>query len=475
MDHRELKAAWQTCRRGALILVGSAGAALYLWHVSGAWTALAVVSATILLLAVVDRATASTAGKESAEAEASTTGDAKADDAARQIIVAKVGIATAILVGAAGITTYAAQFETASAFLAVGSGAAFVAGASLVTGSFLGFLFGIPRAAASEAIAAKGTGASPKDSDGPAAAAAVEYRANTNLEQISDWLTKILVGVGLTQLTKLPSALQAYATSVEPLLGGTAAAGRFGIALSVYFLVAGFMVGYLWTRLELGGALRAADLASIGRRTAEVESKVQLLERQAALDANALGMASLVLNPGKDAPPPRQEELDEAFRAASPSVRVQVFYRAEELRSANWRDAATKPKMARAIPIFRALVASDTEDRYHRNHGELAFALKDQPQPDWKEAEAELSKAIATRGDPLEHGWVLYEFNRAICRMHLDAEFTAQRPSSKGARDEIVRDLRAAMLAENLGGVVMGDPTISAWLQLNHVAEKDLR
>ncbi len=32
----------------------------------------------------------------------------------------------------------------------------------------------------------------------------VNYRSNTNLEQISDWLTKILVGVGLTQQTFFP-------------------------------------------------------------------------------------------------------------------------------------------------------------------------------------------------------------------------------------------------------------------------------
>jgi len=38
------------------------------------------------------------------------------------------------------------------------------------------------------------------------------YSGNTNLEQISDWLTKILVGVGLTQLREIPGQVQRLAT-----------------------------------------------------------------------------------------------------------------------------------------------------------------------------------------------------------------------------------------------------------------------
>src|SRR6266508_6277591 len=65
--------------------------------------------------------------------------------------------------------------------------AALVAGGAFVAGGLLGFLFGIPRSLAG-----------PEGSvDGAAAGGA--YRPNTNLEQISDWLTKILVGVGLVQ------------------------------------------------------------------------------------------------------------------------------------------------------------------------------------------------------------------------------------------------------------------------------------
>jgi hypothetical protein len=55
----------------------------------------------------------------------------------------------------------------------------------------------------------------------------VAFRGNTNLEQISDWLTKILVGVGLTQLGRVGGALDAIGVSVGPLLGDSAAASTF--------------------------------------------------------------------------------------------------------------------------------------------------------------------------------------------------------------------------------------------------------
>src|SRR6185503_13654313 len=62
-------------------------------------------------------------------------------------------------------------------------GGALVALAPAAVGALLGFVFGIPKTLQSNA---------PPAADGKAA-----YQVNTNLEQISDWLTKMLVGVGL--------------------------------------------------------------------------------------------------------------------------------------------------------------------------------------------------------------------------------------------------------------------------------------
>lgn len=67
-----------------------------------------------------------------------------------------------------------------------------------VGGFLIGFLFGIPKVLqANETVAAR---ANP------------QYRVNKNLEQISDWLTKIIVGLGLVQLRSVPRNLYDAAT-----------------------------------------------------------------------------------------------------------------------------------------------------------------------------------------------------------------------------------------------------------------------
>jgi hypothetical protein len=85
-------------------------------------------------------------------------------------------------------------------------------GAALMVGALLGFLFGVPRTLQGErppdVLEEPGEGGRP-----------AEYRVNTNLEQISDWLTKILVGVGLVQLGSIIDAFGDLADSVGPAMG----------------------------------------------------------------------------------------------------------------------------------------------------------------------------------------------------------------------------------------------------------------
>ncbi|MFJ7912479.1 hypothetical protein [Kitasatospora sp. NPDC096204] len=120
-----------------------------------------------------------------------------------------------------------------------------VVGASVVLGGGLGFLFGVPRVRG-------GAG-----SDEPPGS----YAPNTNLEQVSDWLTKVLLGVGLTQLGSLGERLHDLGTALAPVLGGGEAAVPFAAALVLYFLVFGFLAGWLVTRLALPQALTETDQA----------------------------------------------------------------------------------------------------------------------------------------------------------------------------------------------------------------------
>lgn len=115
-------------------------------------------------------------------------------------------------------------------------------GAAFGVAAIVGFLFGIPRQL---------------QIDGADQIAGSGLLVNTNLEQISDWLTKIIVGVGLIEIGRLASGLDSIAESVP--LGGRDSAHAFALGLLIYSLADGFLVGYIWTRLELSAKLALAD------------------------------------------------------------------------------------------------------------------------------------------------------------------------------------------------------------------------
>lgn len=123
--------------------------------------------------------------------------------------------------------------------------------ASMSVGCFLGFLFGIPRT-----IISSETGAGNE-----ATTQTMSYRPNTNLEEISDWLTKILIGVGLVELGQLRETLvsisRAVATSVAGAPSGAEVATQIVV---VTFLVFGFIVGFLWTRIYYGPLQTITDI-----------------------------------------------------------------------------------------------------------------------------------------------------------------------------------------------------------------------
>ena len=118
-------------------------------------------------------------------------------------------------------------------------------------------------------------------------------RVNTNLEQISDWLTKIFVGLGLIQLQRVPEHLNRAATFVAYGLGN--GSKFFAGALIVYFSLVGFLGFYLITRLYIAGAFSRADQAanqrasdiiqveSIDVRLDDLPRKLTPTDREAAL------------------------------------------------------------------------------------------------------------------------------------------------------------------------------------------------
>ena len=148
---------------------------------------------------------------------------------------------TLAAIGVVPLVVFTACTRGCAAFGAGG----LIAGASFVSGSLLGLLFGIPRSA-------------------NIAEGETESRllaANTNLIQISDWLSKALVGASLTQLTKLPGALHEFGKTY----GGDVGSPTVAVLLLVHFSVSGFLSGYLLTRIVLQGALQRADQGNISK------------------------------------------------------------------------------------------------------------------------------------------------------------------------------------------------------------------
>lgn len=149
-------------------------------------------------------------------------------------------------------------------------------------GSVFGFLFGIPRSL---------EGAAPAASDKPGAAGGAAPPAqNAGLEQVADWLTKILLGAGLTQLGEVKRIVLRLSDWISACVctdasHGASVARVFGFAVVVYFGALGFLAGYLATRLLLARLLRKADktLEEIAKGVGKEEG-VELGKKQ-ALDA----------------------------------------------------------------------------------------------------------------------------------------------------------------------------------------------
>jgi tetratricopeptide (TPR) repeat protein len=143
--------------------------------------------------------------------------------------------------GLVPIVLYCLQFELRSALSTFGTSVTIGLAAAAV-GGLLGFLFGIPRAV----IQADRSGQS--------------FESNTNLEQVSDWLTKILIGLGLAQLGAAGTGLSNLGHTLAKALGDTGDAGQvFGVSVVLYYAILGFMLGYLPARLSLPGMLQDAE------------------------------------------------------------------------------------------------------------------------------------------------------------------------------------------------------------------------
>lgn len=151
-----------------------------------------------------------------------------------------------LFIGAIGIIAYSTKAidpdaTTELSFRGILAASLFTSMAALAIGIFIGFIFGVPRQAQADGIN-NGT-----------------FASNTNLEQISDWLTKILVGITLTQISQIPNQIHMLGETLGPSLGNDDTAEIIGITYCIFFVTLGFLMGYLWTRIYFRQMLEKAE------------------------------------------------------------------------------------------------------------------------------------------------------------------------------------------------------------------------
>jgi tetratricopeptide (TPR) repeat protein len=328
-----------------------------------------------------------------------------------------------------------------------------IAGGAFLIGLLLGFLFGIPRTLQGDVDETK-TDEAKKN---------IYYKVNTNLEQISDWLTKILVGVGLTQLNKIPTLLRALSVNLKPAMGNQSNSGLYGVAVLIFFSSCGFLTGYLVTRIYIGRIFKIADQSVL-------EKEIEDLKKQSNYDAIALEMVTQQLSQVSNSKVLKESDIKMAIENASPSARFTIFVEAHKTRKNNWK--TNKDLMEKTIPIFYALIDAEKNNPNHQYYAQLAYALKDKNNPDFQLALENLNKAINIRGSYKKYGWTLYEFNSAICKIMLDGNFRQGSKSPSNTKESIVNDLKAIkneIGAGNFKELLETAENVVQWLSLNEV------
>lgn len=136
-----------------------------------------------------------------------------------------------------------------------------VGATSAAIGGLLGFLFGIPR----------------RNSYNYHEADRFAYVGNTNLEQISDWLTKVIVGVSLVEARQIGESTWRLAGDLSTNLATTVQTGVVW-AVGIYSCICGFAMLYVITRWQLPRILTHSErpqgeVATSDARFAEYRSK----------------------------------------------------------------------------------------------------------------------------------------------------------------------------------------------------------
>jgi len=272
------------------------------------------------------------------------------------------------LSGLVAILAYcAALTHTGTGFLRPAATSCLLAGGLMFAGFVIGFLFGIPKTRQEQPSG---------DVAGAQSTATTQAVApNTNLEQISDWLTKVLVGVGLTQIEKIGDGLWRFAGSFRSALGAPASAEPFIVGLVLYFVLCGFLSGYFWTRLFLAGAFVLADQDLSGIRYATAEARGEAESARDLAEAALAQTSTAISLPDRESPDSRLRQLIERYN------QIRSEMKPSDTRTSEMNQVLTE--MLRVVPFARGFNILDALKSSDGGVRLAAYArLYAQPEPE---------------------------------------------------------------------------------------------
>ena len=158
--------------------------------------------------------------------------------------------------------------------------------AALGTGGLVGFLFGVPRYKTERSGSTSGPAQTP-----PGAQVTENYKPNTNLEEISDWLTKLFVGATLVELGKVPDLLVRFGAYFSPAPNDQ----HFVVSAAIYFAILGFFVAFFYASLELTETLNMPSTLQTTFTTRAPLAEISTVETLSGKEGAALDQARSAL------------------------------------------------------------------------------------------------------------------------------------------------------------------------------------
>jgi hypothetical protein len=317
---------------------------------------------------------------------------------------------------------------------------------AFAAGVFVGFLFGVPHAS--------------KSNNNPQQEGHAAFLTNSNLVEISDWLTKILVGLGLIQLGRATHGLGSLIDSVRIGLGRGSGSTLMAAGLLIVGAVGGFMCSYLVTvimgpRLFLQAAQAGEEAEKALTQIKAAATEAQAAATQAQVVANDSLASQLVRRQlDEDSAEVNQSDLVTALQAASPGERALLGQLAADQRRFNRDNPKRQALHDRTIKVFRSLTAAEPKTWVY--HAGLGYALGEAAQPQFEESFNELDTAIRLRGNAKQATDFFAELARADALIKLSGN-----NMTDDQRRQVASDLETATKGNpDIAEIVAAEPDL---------------